>query len=61
MSTVPELQTVAGTNTQAAAISVVTNVWSPDEVMGGHEEVLEAAREASERLDKLFRAAISQG
>lgn len=61
MSTVPELQTVAGTNTRAAAISVITNVWSPDEVMGGHEEVLEAAKEASERLDKLFRAAIAGG
>ncbi len=58
MSTVPELQTVAGTKTKAAAISVITNVWSPDEVMGGHEEVLEAAKEASARLDKLFRAAI---
>lgn len=58
MSTVPELQTVAGTKTQAAAISVITNVWSPDEVIGGHEEVLHAAKEASTRLDKLFRAAI---
>jgi purine-nucleoside phosphorylase len=58
MSTVPELQTVMGTKTQAAAVSVVTNVWSPDEVIGGHEEVLEAAKEASQRLDKLFRAAI---
>jgi purine-nucleoside phosphorylase len=58
MSTVPEMQTVAGTKTKAAAISVVTNVWSDDEIMGGHEEVLEAAKEASERLDKLFRAAI---
>lgn len=60
MSTVPELQTVANTKTQAAAISVITNVWSPDEQIGGHEEVLEAAKEASERLDKLFRAAISK-
>jgi purine-nucleoside phosphorylase len=58
MSTVPELQTVIGTKTQAAAVSVVTNVWSPDEIIGGHEEVLEAAKEASQRLDKLFRAAI---
>lgn len=59
MSTVPEMQTVAGTKTKAAAISVVTNVWSDDEVMGGHEEVLQAAREASQRLDRLFRAAIA--
>lgn len=59
MSTVPELQTARDTNTQAAAISVVTNVWSPDEVIGGHEEVLAAAQEASERLDKLFRAVVS--
>ena len=58
MSTVPELQTVQGTKTQAAAISVVTNVWSADTEMGGHEEVLEAAREASQRLDMLFRASI---
>lgn len=59
MSTVPELEAVKGTNTQAAAISVVTNVWSPDELIGGHEEVLHAARQASERLDKLFREAIA--
>jgi purine-nucleoside phosphorylase len=59
MSTVPELQTVIGTKTQAAAVSVVTNVWSDDEMMGGHEEVLEAAKEASARLDKLFRAAVA--
>jgi purine-nucleoside phosphorylase len=58
MSTVPEMQTVLGTKTKAAAVSVVTNVWSDDEVMGGHEEVLHAAKEASQRLDKLFRAAI---
>lgn len=58
MSTVPELEAVKGTGTKAAAISVVTNVWSPDELMGGHEEVLHAAKEASERLDKLFRKAI---
>ncbi len=58
MSTVPELLTASGTKTEAAAISVVTNVWKPDEAMGGHEEVLQAAKEASERLDKLFRACI---
>lgn len=58
MSTVPELLTCNGTNTRAAAISVITNVWKPDEAVGGHEEVLTAAKEASERLDKLFRKAI---
>lgn len=58
MSTVPEMQTANGTGTMAAALSVVTNVWT-DEPIGGHEEVLEAAKEASARLDKLFRAAIS--
>lgn len=58
MSTVPELLTARGTKTQAAAISVITNVWKPDELIGGHEEVLEAAKLASERLDRLFRAAI---
>ena len=55
MSTVPELQTVKGTATEAAAISVITNVWS-DEPIGGHEEVLQAAKAASRRLDKLFTA-----
>ncbi len=58
MSTVPELQTASGSKTMAAAVSVVTNVWT-DEPIGGHEEVLEAAKEASLRLDKLFRAAIT--
>lgn len=58
MSTVPELQTVAGTKTNAAAISVITNVWTPDVVLEGHKEVLEAAQEASQRLDRLLRAAI---
>ncbi len=61
MSTVPELLTVAGSNTQAAAISVITNVWSDDVPMGGHEEVLEASKGASRRLDKLFRQLLSSG
>ena len=55
MSTVPELLAVEGTNTIAAAVSVVTNVWREDEPMGGHEEVLEASKQASKRLDQLFR------
>jgi purine-nucleoside phosphorylase len=59
MSTVPELQTTAGTQTQSAAISVVTNVWKDDEPMGGHEEVLEASKQASLRLDKLFHAILT--
>lgn len=58
MSTVPEILACKGSSTTAAAVSVITNVWSPDELIGGHEEVLHAAKEASERLDKLFRAAI---
>lgn len=58
MSTVPELQTCLGTKTMAAAISVITNVWKPEEAVGGHEEVLTAAKLASERLDRLFRAAM---
>lgn len=58
MSTVPELLAVQGSKTAAAAVSVVTNVWSDEEVVGGHEEVLHAAKEASRRLDALFRAAI---
>jgi len=59
MSTVPELKTAAGSGTLAAAISVITNVWSDDAPIDGHEEVLKAAKAASERLDRLFRAAIA--
>jgi purine-nucleoside phosphorylase len=55
MSTVPELLTVANSSTAAAAISVITNVWSDNTTMGGHEEVLEASKAASRRLDQLFR------
>ena len=55
MSTVPELQAAASTGTTAAALSVITNVWSDDKPMGGHEEVLEASKHASLRLDRLFR------
>lgn len=58
MSTAPEFIAVQGSQTTAAAVSVITNVWSDKEVVGGHEEVLHAAREASKRLDTLFRAAI---
>jgi purine-nucleoside phosphorylase len=59
MSTVPELLTAAGSKTKAAAISVVTNVWRPDVIVEGHEEVLRAAKEASQRLEALLRAAIA--
>ena len=59
MSTVPELDTVIGTETKAAAISVVTNVWSAESAIEGHEEVLREAKAASERLDKLFRTTIA--
>ncbi len=55
MSTVPELMVCKDTGTAAGAVSVITNVWRPDEVMGGHEEVLEASKAASRRLDTLFR------
>lgn len=58
MSTAPELAVSRGTTTTAAALSVITNVWKPEELIGGHEEVLEAAKLASERLDCLFRAVI---
>lgn len=60
MSTVPELLTCLGTGTTAAAVSVITNVWKPDEVMGGHEEVLEASKAASRRLDQLFRRILNE-
>jgi len=60
MSTVPEILSCVGSNTTAAAVSVITNVWSEDVAMGGHEEVLEASKAASQRLDKLFRQVLSQ-
>jgi purine-nucleoside phosphorylase len=59
MSTVPELEAARQTQMKAAALSVITNVWKPDEAIGGHEEVLHAAKQASERLDKLFRAVVT--
>lgn len=59
MSTVPELLSCEGTATTAAALSVITNVWRPDEKMGGHDEVLEASKAASKRLDTLFRRVLS--
>jgi purine-nucleoside phosphorylase len=59
MSTVPELMTADGTKTQACALSVITNVWTPDVELEGHEEVLRAAKEASQRLDQLLRTAIT--
>ncbi len=59
MSTVPELQAVNGTKTEAAAVSVITNVWTDDVVLEGHEEVLRAAKEASERLELLLRTVIT--
>jgi len=58
MSTVPELLTVKGSKADAAAVSVITNVWTDDVVLEGHEEVLRAAKEASERLDLLLRTVI---
>ena len=60
MSTVPELLSCDGTGTMAAAVSVITNVWSEDVAMGGHEEVLEASKGASKRLDKLFRTVLAE-
>lgn len=59
MSTVPELLTAAESHLKAAAISIITNVWKPDVAIGGHEEVLEASKAASRRLDKLFRYLLS--
>jgi purine-nucleoside phosphorylase len=60
MSTVPELLTAAESGgLKAAAISSITNVWSDDTVMGGHEEVLEASKSSSKRIDKLFRYLLS--
>lgn len=58
MSTAPELETAFSTSTKAAAISVITNVWSNVADIDGHEAVLKAAKAASERLDRLFRRAI---
>lgn len=55
MSTIPELEVLIGSETKAAALSVITNVWRKDVQMGGHEEVLESSKKASARLDRLFR------
>jgi purine-nucleoside phosphorylase len=55
MSTVPELLTASELKLQAAAISVITNVWNENTSIHGHEEVLAASKAASVRLDKLFR------
>jgi len=60
MSTVPELLTAQNTATEAAAVSVITNVWKEGEAIGGHLEVLEASKQASLRLDKLLKAIISK-
>ena len=56
MSTVPELLTASELGLPAAAISVITNVWNADTSIHGHEEVLAAAKAASNRLDQLFRS-----
>jgi purine-nucleoside phosphorylase len=60
MSTVPELLVCEGSTTTAAAVSVITNVWSDDVAMGGHAEVLEASKAASKRLDRLFRSVLAE-
>jgi purine-nucleoside phosphorylase len=57
MSTIPELQASSKTHMQAAAISVITNSWHQAKIHS-HLEVLEAAKAASERLDKILQAAI---
>lgn len=54
MSTVPELLTAKELGLCAAAISVITNVWKEDVSIHGHEEVLEASKAASKRLNMLF-------
>lgn len=56
MSTIPELEAAALTKMKVAGVSIITNVWKPDVAIGGHEEVLQAAKEASSRMDKLFHA-----
>ncbi len=59
MSTVPELESVAGTDTEAVAFSVITNVWQIDVPLGGHAEVLEAGKSASRFLERLFEKYLS--
>lgn len=59
MSTVPELLTARELDLSAAAISVITNVWKEDVSIHGHEEVLEASKAASKRLDKLFSSLLA--
>ena len=55
MSTVPELLTASELGLPTAAISVITNIWNTSASLHGHEDVLAAAKKASNRLDKLFR------
>lgn len=54
MSTVPELKTAANSQTMACGLSVITNTWSEDIELGGHEEVLQESKLASIRLEKLL-------
>jgi len=59
MSTAPELLTAKELGLSASAISVITNVWKEDVAIHGHEEVLEASKAASKRLDMLFLALLA--
>jgi purine-nucleoside phosphorylase len=57
MSTIPELQAAHKYNLPAAAISVITNSWNEAKIHS-HLEVLEEAKAASQRLDKILQKAI---
>ncbi len=54
MSTAPELEVAITNSLKITAISVITNVYGKTEDLG-HEGVLAAAKQASEKLTKLLR------
>lgn len=57
MSTIPEMEAAKKSNMLAVAISVITNSWCEAKIHS-HLEVVEAAKMASIRLDRILRAAI---
>ena len=60
MSTVPEVLAAAACEMPVLALSIVSNVASPDvAVVADHAEVLQAGDAAASRLEAIVRKAIS--
>ena len=53
MSTIPEIETAVKNNVKVTAISIITNVYGKT-VDLGHEGVVQAAKNASEKLARLL-------